>query len=239
MSHTKIVGIDGCKFGWCCTIINDKDIAIQLFRNILEITSYLNNNFKALIDIPIGLGSIESERKIDQLLRNNLSSNFKQTVFNTPNRNAVYAKDYKQSRELNKLETNKSVSIQSWNICPKIKEVDSFLLDKKLKKPWLIEAHPELCFQQLNNQKPLTHKKHNQNGIRERLNILLRYNSKTTHIVNSFFENQQSKKIKKDDVLDSLALAYCLKFAKKIKYLQTENYFDNKNIEMKIAYPIL
>ena len=92
--------------------------------------TYLNNNFKALIDIPIGLGSIESERKIDQLLRNNLSSNFKQTVFNTPNRNAVYAKDYKHSRELNKLETNKSVSIQSWNICPKIKEVDSFLLIK-------------------------------------------------------------------------------------------------------------
>ena len=165
------IGIDGCKFGWCCTIVNDQGVSIKQFKNIHELSFFFNHNFHALIDIPIGLGSKTIFRKVDQFLRNKLSKNFKSSVFNTPNRAAVYAEDYLNSKEINLYETEKSVSIQAWNICPKIKEIDTFLTKHSSAKISLTESHPELCFQELNNQTPLQFKKNCKEGFSKIKNI--------------------------------------------------------------------
>ena len=211
-----------------------------MFKNIHELSFFFNHNFHALIDIPIGLGSKTIFRKVDQFLRNKLSKNFKSSVFNTPNRAAVYAEDYLNSKEINLYETEKSVSIQAWNICPKIKEIDTFLTKHSSAKISLTESHPELCFQELNNQTPLQFKKNCKEGIQERLQILAKFDKNSSLHFNNFLENSKRSHVKKDDIIDSMGLAYCFKYSKELEFIYSSEFpLDEHNIEMKIAYPVL
>merc|ERR1712070_615966 len=97
----------------------------------------------------------------------------KSSVFNAPCRQAVRANNYIQAKEINKKILSKSISIQSWNISNKIKEVDEFLI--KNKQLNIHESHPELCFINLNNGVPLKNNKKTNQGVNERVSILNKY----------------------------------------------------------------
>ena len=236
--NTINIGIDGCKSGWCCALYNKGEININVFSSIEEFTRGINSKFKIWIDIPIGLGSKKNPRTIDQLLRSKLSS-FKHSVFNCPTRKAVYANSYSEAKELNIVETSKSISIQSWNITPKIKDLDTYLLSNKDHIEFFEESHPELCLSQLNNGLDLQFSKHKKNGIEERLKILKIHEPSIFEIFNSTLKKYSRKLVSKDDILDSLALLISLKVKTKTNYLSSDIETDDKKIPMKIAYPFI
>jgi predicted RNase H-like nuclease len=229
-------GVDGCKSGWCCASYIEGKININLFSSIEELTSSINSKFKIWIDIPIGLGSINKPRTIDQLLRSHLTS-FKQSVFNSPTRKAVYANSYSEAKELNIAETTKSLSIQSWNITPKIKDLDTYLLNNKSQIDYFEESHPELCFKQLNNGLDLKFSKHKKDGIEERLYILKMHETAIYETFNSTLKKYSRKLISKDDILDSLGLLISQKVKRKTNYLSADIITDEEKIPMRIAYP--
>jgi len=55
----------------------------------------------------------------------------KSSIFPVPCREAVYAETYEKACEVNKLLTGKLISKQAWNIVPKIRDVDRFLVKNK------------------------------------------------------------------------------------------------------------
>ena len=208
------VGIDGYIDGWCCCIIHD-GVRIELHKNLTTLFENIGINNLTLIDMPVGLSSKNFERFIDFKLRTYLPKNKKSSVFTAPCREAVLSNDYNSAKKTNQIITNRSISIQSWNISKKIKELDGFLISQKKNKLTIKESHPEFCFVNLNNNNPLIHSKKTNEGYNERLSILIRNSEGIEMVVKKSIEKFKKEKVKKDDILDSIVLALTSKYWQK------------------------
>tara|TARA_B110000977_G_scaffold19081_1_gene23026 strand:- start:1632 stop:2333 length:702 start_codon:yes stop_codon:yes gene_type:complete len=208
------VGIDGYIDGWCCCIIHD-GVRIELHKNLTTLFENIGINNLTLIDMPVGLSSKNFERFIDFKLRTYLPKNKKSSVFTAPCREAVLSNDYNSAKKNNQIITNRSISIQSWNISKKIKELDRFLISQKKNKLTIKESHPEFCFVNLNNNNPLIHSKKTNEGYKERLSILIRNLEGIDVVIKKSIEKFKKEKVKKDDILDSIVLALTSKYWQK------------------------
>tara|TARA_B100001093_G_scaffold518874_1_gene605351 strand:- start:2568 stop:3275 length:708 start_codon:yes stop_codon:yes gene_type:complete len=206
------IGIDGFIDSWCvCSIDSKNQLTISTCTDIENIIQFLNAESRIFIDIPIGLSSKSIQRKIDQKLRDKLPKGKKSSVFNAPCRQAVRANNYIQAKEINKKILQKSISIQSWNISNKIKEVDEFLIKNKNKYFSIHESHPEFCFINLNDGMPLKNNKKTKGGIDERISILNKFIKNTEDILEKNYHQFKDEKIKRDDILDAISLALSVK----------------------------
>lgn len=203
------LGVDGFSNGWCCCSFNG-NMTIKIIPEIKNILDY-DNYSKILIDIPIGLSSRKAERKIDNQLRTLLPSGRKSSVFNAPTRKSAYANTYDEAKKAEIEQLGKSLSIQSWNITNKIKEVDQFLTTNTQLNNIVRESHPELCFYYLNNMKPLLFSKRTVDGLNERMKILNHYHHQSQELLEGFFQKNKKTGIKKDDIADSMVLCISAK----------------------------
>jgi len=234
MENTTYAGIDGCKAGWIIVKNTREDYEFEIWKNIDELICANTDVRRFLIDIPIGLGSKSHPRTIDQALRRELGKR-SSTVFNAPVREAAYTESYPEAKAKNLSIEGKSLSIQSFNICPKIRETDEFLIQQHQVE--IIESHPELCFKHLNDGKVVQSKKSTPEGVEVRLNILSRYNANIPELFQKILSETQRKQAKKDDILDAICLCLVNNLAdKNLQFLTDENSSDEKGIEIKIAY---
>lgn len=107
-------------------------------------------------------------------------------------------------KTLNSSILGRSLSTQSINIIPKIRELDEFLNEHREYKNVLCEAHPELCFKRLKGTIVKTKKKEAE-GIEERRNILLKY--LTHEMLDDISDRVKSLRCMPDDIMDALCLA--------------------------------
>lgn len=233
------IGVDGCRKGWIVISIQDEhNYLYSIHENINALYENYTSAENIYIDIPIGLPDIEFERKIEKLAKPFLTPYKVSSLFSVPCRQAVYSVNYIEAKKANIKTLGCSISIQSWNICTKIKEVDILITNLKNKHPFK-EAHPELCFSKLNNKIPLKSKKSLPYGQQERLNILNKYHKNSTLIFNAILENTKRKDVKADDILDALCLAVCAFICKSKNWqkIQDSVIKDTKGIEMALYYP--
>ncbi len=230
-----IIGLDGCKGGWMLsTIVFD---GVQLTLKVEWINSLERlNDFSFLwcfADIPIGLTGVGIERTLDQQMRELLSKNRKSSLFTVPCRRAVYANDYNTAKKINLEETGKSISIQAWNICPKIKEMDQFIQQHPSLN--IMESHPELCFEKLNKNIPLVHSKKTVEGKKEREQLLL---SLFPEFKESIEKAVRDYKTLTDDVLDTTCLATMglLGATHQFNTVKESQERDSKKIRMNAYY---
>lgn len=224
-------GIDGCRGGWIVAYTDQQSIVVQWIDSLHELKEFGIRS--CLIDMPIGLSA---ERHIDQDLRQALKPVRHHSVFSTPVRAAVYSDEYVLAKSINKKATGKSISIQSWNICPKIKEVDQFIQDTS-NDFTAIESHPEYCFYRLNQNKHLQHKKSTSAGVDERIKLLHTYKAEYTKAFELALKSFPRKTVKADDILDALCLH--LTGQHELGYIKNEPINDEKGITMQIAFPRL
>ena len=233
------IGIDGFISRWCvCFIDSSNQVTISTHSNIENVVGLLNDNCRTFIDIPIGLSSKSIHRKIDQELRKKLPHGKKSSVFTAPCRQAVRANNYTKAKEINKKILTKSISIQSWNISNKIKEVDEFLIKNKNKQLKIHESHPEFCFINLNNGIPLKNNKKTMQGVKERVSILSKFIKNTEDILEKNYTKYKNEKIKRDDILDAISLALSVKrwsINGRRKITQYPTY-DEKGLPFEIYY---
>ena len=189
------MGIDGCKGGWIVSVITPPN-KIDAFY-IKELKELLANALPPeatiLIDMIIKLKKT-SPRKFDLLAKEALGR-YHSRVFHAPIKECLNAKTHKEACSISKSKTGKKVSIQSFNLFKKIKEVN------RLKDPRLIEYHPEIAFKQLNNNQVVEFSKKTDEGKQQRLAII--YKSLNLESLSI----PKSKLWAYDDFLDSLALA--------------------------------
>ncbi|MFK8005580.1 MAG: DUF429 domain-containing protein [Saprospiraceae bacterium] len=202
------VGIDGCKYGWIAIKIRkDTQFSISKHSEFSSIFKEYPDAEKYLVDMVIGLADKNHPREVEFLARQKLKPNHTSSVFTPPCRAAVYEKTYEAAKEKNKTILGKSFSIQAWNIVPKIKEVDEFILKNHEYQNRIFEAHPEVCFASLNNQIPMIFKKKEKEGIEERINLLQVLFPKSKEIFEKGNIQFLKKEVKSDDLIDSLSLA--------------------------------
>ena len=233
----NVVGVDGCKYGWISINLKENLFwEVKLFSNIEELLDYYKTSDLVLIDMPIGLlNKSKNERICDKKIRRVLGYPRGMSVFGIPSRAAIYCESYSKGNALNKKLMNKGISKQLWGVAAKIKKLDQYLIKNKLLREKIFESHPELAFMMLKGQ-PMHYNKRKREGYSERLELLKKIYPQTDEIVNYTLEKYLRKEVKKDDILDALALAINAYLGNKLNLREYPEHeiFDEKSLQMVV-----
>ncbi len=233
----KTAGIDGCKLGWILISFDEGEEKYQIIQSNDELKAVFETYDRIFIDMPIGLEDEEYTRECDALLRKELGGEYSSSVFSPPIRPALEAPSYVEANMISYEWTEKKLSLQSWNITPKIKVLDELLRTNPDFKKKVLESHPELLFQKLNGGM-IYQKKNLKKGIRHRLELIKEKESIADDFFRDIKEEWRRSEVGEDDIVDAMALAYYAKKSefKGIKTLPTEVNFDSEGLPKAIHY---
>jgi len=144
-------------------------------------------------------------READQLARKLLSKKAS-SVFTAPTPEMLEQPNYERASYVSKRLFGKSMSLQSWYLFPKIKDVQTIIHDAHIS---LYEIHPELSFRAMNHEEVILESKKSKEGFEIR-NALLR-----RHFESFDFESIRNLYPRKDvmdnDILDAMAVLWSTK----------------------------
>jgi predicted RNase H-like nuclease len=236
------IGVDGCRAGWFgVRISGPRNVEGSLFRSFAELhAEWHDDRSVMLIDIPIGLPDNTSCRACDTLARSYLGGRKASSVFNPPTRAALDATNWEQAAALNEDRCGKRLSKQTWNIMPKIREIDAFLQADKQRQQWIREAHPEVLFQALNGGQPLTFGKKTAEGQQQRLSILEQHAAGCHRLFTRLCERHPRQAVQPDDILDAMIEAVVsARYQDRLDTLPPEPPLDTTGLRCEIVLPRL
>ncbi|TVR15998.1 MAG: DUF429 domain-containing protein [Balneolaceae bacterium] len=232
----KTAGIDGCKAGWILITFDDTP-AYKILRTNEELKHELTEADLTFIDMPIGLEDENYTRKCDQLLRNKLGADYASSVFSPPIRPALQAPSYVEASMQSYEYTEKKLTIQAWNITPKIRVLDQFLSEDRELSKKVLESHPELLFMNLNGGM-IYQKKNTKKGLRHRLDLVKEHEPIAADFFREIKEEYRRNEVEEDDIVDAMVLALAAKWSpeKGIKTLPEEPEFDSAGLRKAIHF---
>ena len=142
-------GIDGCRGGWVLAVVAPGQPALARVISRIEVLDGLLAELRlepscCLIDMPIGL-PVTGTRPLDAAAKALLGRKAS-SVFTIPPRPVLDALDYVEAKALARASTGSALSIQAWNLLPRVRELDLYLRRRLPEPPRLHESHPELAF---------------------------------------------------------------------------------------------
>ena len=168
---TLVLGVDGCRAGWCCVAVDaDRATVIdsfirRVFPDVLDSPAIV-----ICVDIPIGLLDRPGQRACDAIARRMLGRGRASSVFPPPSRRALSFADYRAASEVNLQVTRRKLNKQSFNISPKVREVDEAMEPGMQER--VREVHPELAFRSLNGDVSVPLNKKTEDGRDHRWRLL-------------------------------------------------------------------
>ena len=230
------VGIDACRKGWFAVSLGHQDNwKIGLYKTISDFGEAFQETALIFIDMPIGLP--DTNRRLCDLQTRKILRQRASSVFAVPCREALAAKTYRSAVQINKRVMGVGLSIQTWNICSKINEVDRWLRHKKPANQKIRESHPELCFWAMAGGQPMAYPKKNAQGFAERYAILKKICPHTEAMVNLALHRFRRKDLARDDILDAIVLAVSAGYSpESIKTVPPDPPRDKKGLPMEIVY---
>ena len=203
------VGIDGCRAGWfTVSLFDDQSWELRVFSNVEEIWNRLSHAKLLLIDIPIGIRDEGPEERIcDVEARKLLGKPRASSIFPPPARPSLNYETCARASEVNHSLTGRKISAQTWEISPKINEVDQFLRTTPEARDKIREIHPEVLFWALNGRVSMSYNKKRLEGFVERLQVLRRHFLQCDELVMDGLTEFPRNQVTKDDILDALAAA--------------------------------
>jgi predicted RNase H-like nuclease len=234
----NFIGVDACKKGWFAVSLNSQNnLQIDIFDHIHNLWDSFQKPSLILIDMPIGLPS-SGKRLCDAEARKILKHRGS-SIFPVPCREALKTKTYGQACRINKKVLGVRLSVQSWNISGKIREVDRWMIKNKPMRGCIRESHPELCFWALAGGQAMKHSKKTPRGFSERYALLLKIYPAAKTIVDHALKRFLRKDLAKDDILDATALAVSARFPSKfIRTVPQKPPRDKKGLPMEIVYAV-
>ena len=213
MNKGLSIGVDGCRAGWFTVALGpDGSFHLGCYPSIGDLWRHNPDAAWILIDIPIGLVSDGSaERTVDALARGLLKPHRHTSVFSPPCREALEAQTYAEACRINHAIRGRKISIQTWHILPKIKEVDHFLQATPRARNVLRETHPEICFWALAGGRAMMHPKRKAAGRKERLEVLEKTDPHAGAIYRAALQQFPRYQVARDDILDALVNAVTAK----------------------------
>lgn len=245
----KYVGLDWAKKGWFGVVLEDgAKPETEVFPTILSVWHKHHDAQRIFIDIPIGLPD-DGRRKCDEIAAEKLGPDRRSSVFWTPCRDAVYATTLADAKEINRENTNYSISNQTWAIMPRIREVDEFLQEFEEARGTVREVHPEVCFWAFEGA-ALANGKKTGDGLRKRRAVLSTVHERADDIYEEAVEKhidgpepyaRTLPKDARDDVIDALAAALTAqanenRLATFPAKLDEDDDFDETGLPMEMVY---
>jgi len=233
----RTAGIDGCKLGWILISFDEGQEHYEVLSDQEELESVLGDYDRIFVDMPIGLQEDEYTRTCDLELRKVLGSEYSSSVFSPPIRPALYAPTYAEANLTSFEYTEKKLTLQSWNITPKIKMLDELLQKHEGWGEKVLESHPEWLFQNLNDGM-IFQKKNLKKGIRHRLELLIQENEWADEFFRVIKEEYRRADVGEDDIVDAMVLAYYANqsVAKGLRTIPNEPPKDSKGLPMAIHF---
>ena len=140
-----VLGVDGCPGGWIGAVVSGSSVRWHLLPDARAMIALAADCDATGVDMPIGLPDV-GPRRCDVAARALLGAR-RSSVFPAPVRAALGAVTYAEACAVSRTASGKALSIQAWNLVPRIADLDAQLPDGGL--PWLSEMHPELSFLRL------------------------------------------------------------------------------------------
>ena len=138
----RVLGVDGCRGGWIGVVLDDDAEPSSGFgKDITELIAWAGEVAAVGIDIPIHLND-DSDRACDTAARRALSPHGSR-VFNAPVSAVLRCSTYVDANAVSHRLLGKKISKQTWNLVPKIADVDEWLPGAPCS---VYEVHPELAF---------------------------------------------------------------------------------------------
>lgn len=228
--------MDGCKKGWFAVALDQRDNwKIGVFKAFDDLWRRWNPLSDIFIDIPIGMPS--SGRRPCDLETRRILGKRGASVFAVPCREALQARTYRQACRINKRILGVMLSIQTWNICAKIREIDTWLRSNPKAQSRIRESHPELCFWALADAHAMVYPKNSSQGFEERYRVLEKNCRHTAAIVQQALDQYQRRDLARDDILDALVLAVSARFSSgRPQTVPLNPAVDKEGLPMQIVY---
>jgi predicted RNase H-like nuclease len=167
-----VAGVDGCRTGWAVAFLDleSRGIDVHVLPAIAPLIARVERGELAAlaVDMPIGLPAGE-RRMCDHEVRAELGAR-RSSVFPTPARVVLGALDHVEACARSEALCGKRLSVQAWNLVPRIAELDSAMTPDLQAR--VVEAHPELAFSRLHGA-PMAHPKRTPPGEAERRAVLV------------------------------------------------------------------
>lgn len=244
MIRERVLGIDGCPGGWVGVVLDGGGRFAEpplLFPNAAHCAAAARQHILSLLDLPIGLASERQGRRACDIRARELLGRKRASVFFPPVRAALHAPTYRDACRINFEAYGKKISIQSWNLMPRIRDVDvQFQADSALQAR-LRESHPELCFRAFNGGEVVAAGKRTPEGLQIRLALLARRIQNTR----LFFQHACSvlprRAVHADDLVDAMVLAATAWHGREHGFavIPDSPEFDATGLRMEILYPKL
>ena len=232
----KTAGIDGCKAGWILTTF-DENPEYRIIESNEDFINALHEFDRVFIDMPIGLEDEVYTRECDRELRKVLGAEYAPSVFSPPIRPALHAPSYVEANMQSYEYTEKKLTVQAWNITPKIRLLDQVLSEHQELRESVLESHPELIFMNLNGGM-IYQKKNTKKGLRHRLGLIVDREEIADDFFRDIKEEFRRNQVDEDDIVDSMALALAAKRSveKGIKTIPQNPPVDSEGLKMAIHY---
>jgi len=135
---TGVLGVDGARGGWVGALVVGAKVT---WLTLPSVAAALAVDAEVVgIDMPVGLPAT-GRRECDLLAKRELGAAHPR-VFLAPPRGVLTATSYAEAGALHRdLAAGAGMSVQTWNLVPKIREVDAVADDVRV-----VEVHPELSF---------------------------------------------------------------------------------------------
>jgi predicted RNase H-like nuclease len=208
---TRVAGVDGCRGGWV-VVLAEYDGAgeepgsttVRLCTSFAEVLALPEAPEIIAIDMPIGLLDrfVAGGRQCDKDARALLTPGWTSSVFSPPARVALDAPSHREAMR----RQGGGMSVQSFNIAHRIREVDAALIPDLQSR--VREAHPELAFRHVNGGAPLTARKHTEAGRRERIRLVRELFGEQLPDAMAARRRLGATAMRFDDVLDACVLAH-------------------------------
>ncbi len=178
-----VAGVDECRAGWV-VVLRDRHAGTYVARVVPDFRAVLTlpeAPTVIAVDVPIGLlATATAGGRACEVLARRLLPTRASGVFPAPTRAALAAfrlrSSYEEVSAANRggISTAPGVSRQTFDILPKIDEVDAALVPAA--QSMVREVHPELCFAEANGGTPMAYSKKEPGGLGliERTTLLAR-----------------------------------------------------------------
>ena len=130
----------------------------------------------------------------------------------------------------------RGISIQCWNLLPKIREVDAWLRRGEGQGPELVESHPELSYARLADED--LGRKATAEGVAARLAVLHARGVNARALLATGAGRLTGVRAAAHDQLDALVLAYCATLpASAMENLPARFMRDSHGLPMRMRVP--